>query len=102
MEKGFLFTAGNKQIFIKSELTRKTDTIARQIIDTIGELRNVPQETLERAKQDKATLEDFKRRTDKATLEFKDTGKIVYYTITGKYFTENFPEKDFKESVIVL
>lgn len=102
MQKGFLFTAGNKQIFIKSNLTRKTDTIAKQIIDTIGTLRNIPQETIERAKQDKATLEDFKKRTSQATLEMKDTGKIVYYTITGKYFTENFPADDFKNDVIVI
>ena len=100
MKTGFYFVMGNKGIFVTSNTTKRTDAIARKIIDVIGEVRNVPKETLERAKADKMTLADIKRRTTAATLEHFETSKVEFYRISGKNFTENFPIEDFKNDII--
>ena len=100
METGFYFVMGNKGIFVTSNTTKRTDAIARKIIDIIGELRNVPKETLDRAKADKMTLDDIKRRTTAATLEHFETSKIEFYRISGKNFTENFPVDDFEKDIV--
>ena len=73
MKKGFLFTQGRKEIFLISDAQRKTDNVARAIIDIVATTRNVPAEVVQRAKADAYTLKDFKRRTDAATLEEKTT-----------------------------
>ena len=102
MRKGFLFTQGRTEIFLVSDAQRKTDNVARAIIDTLATVRNIPAEVVERAKLDPPTLKDFKRRTDAATLEEKTTPNgTKYYTISGKNFSLNYPAEDFCNDVIV-
>lgn len=103
MKKGFIFTHGKIEIFLVTDTQRKTDKIARAIIDAIATARNTPAEVIERAKEDAATIKDIKRRTDAATLEEKTTPKgTKFYRIAGKYFSFNYPEEDFYNDVIVI
>ena len=102
MKKGFYFVAGNKGIFLETDKQRKTDNIARAIIDEIAKIRKVAPETIERAKADAPTLADIKRRTESAILEEKTTQSgYKYFTISGKYFVANFPAEDFKKEIIL-
>lgn len=102
MRKGFYFTHGNRGIFLVTDAQRKTDSIARAIIDTIATVRIIPIETIERAKADAATLKDIKYRTTAATLEEITTENgYKYFSIKGKYFTANFPPEDFYKEIIV-
>lgn len=102
-EKGYIFTHGRTEIFLITDAQRKTDNIARAIIDAVAAARNTPAEVIERAKADAATLADFKRRTDAATLEAKTTPNGTrFFTISGKNFSFNYPESDFYNDVIVM
>ena len=104
MIKGYYFTHGNKGIFIRSDAQKKTDKIARAIIDAVA--KNNPKiapETIERAKTDRATLDDFKKRTDAATLEERTTANgYKYFNISGKNFTVSYPPEDFKNEITVV
>lgn len=102
MKKGFYFNQGKTEIFLITDAQRKTDSIARALIDTIATARNIAPEIIERAKADAPTLSDFKRRTDAATLEEKTTPSgSKFYTIKGKNFSFNYPAADFLHDVIV-
>ena len=101
-ESGFLFEAGKKAYFYKSNLSNITDKIARKFINAVCDERGVGDKIRQSALYDSATLDDFKRRISNAVLEEHDTGKIKYFTIRGKYFTLNFPEEDFEQDVIVI
>ena len=103
MAKGFYFTQGNRGIFYRTDAQRKTDNIARAFIDAIGQINDrIAPETIERAKNDRGTLDDIKRRTDAATLEKIDTGKIIFFKIYGKNFSCAFPVEDFEREVFVF
>jgi len=102
MRKGYVFTHRKTRIFLITDAQRKTDNVARAIIDTIATARNTPAEVVEAAKADAATLKDIKRRTDAATLEENTTeGGFKWYTIRGKHFILNYPAEDFYNDVIV-
>lgn len=103
MKNGFVFNVGQKMIFIETSAKNKTDKLAYQIIDIIWEIRPfLSADTIERAKKDKPTLADIKRRTDRATLEKRVLQNgIIFYTIKGKNFTCSMPEKDFTNDVIM-
>lgn len=101
-EPGFLFEFGNHAIFYKHSGSNLTDNIVRAIINKVCDYRNVSDTIRETALQDRPTLDDFRRRISKATLTKVDTGKVIYYSIKGKYFTMNFPEEDFAREVIVF
>lgn len=103
MKKGFYFVQGNRGFFLVTDKQRKTDNIARAIIDAVATARNIAPEVIERAKADAATLKDFKYRTDAATLEKRTTESgYIYYTIAGQYFTANFPPEDFHREIVVI
>jgi len=103
MKQGFIFTAGNKEYFLVSAAQKKTDNVIRAIIEAVGTTKNICRDTIERAKADKATLADFRRRIDAATLQEKTTGNGTrYYTISGKNFSFNYPEADFANDVILI
>lgn len=102
LEPGFLFELRNRAFFLRSDSTNVTDKIARKFINAVCDYRGVGDSIRQSALYSKDTLNDFKKRIDKATLQMHDTGKIVYYTISGKGFTLNFPEEDFNQEVILL
>lgn len=102
MIKGFYMAAGRKGYFYKTDSTKRTTAIINAFIEAIATTNNRPQELIERAKADKATHEDIKRRIAPATIEKKDLPTIVFYTIAGKNFTENFPEEDFNNEIVVF
>lgn len=99
---GFVFTAGNKEFFLESSATNITDKIARIFINAVCDLRGVGDGIRRSALYDPATLKDFKYRIDKAVLitHVRDWG--TYYTISGKNFSQSFPEADFNKDVILL
>lgn len=103
MTKGFYFTHGKNGYFLKSDKTRKTDAVLIRLIEGIGKHRNANPDTIERAKTDRATLEDFRRRTDAATLEERTTaGGFTYYNISGKGFSVSFPPEDFQKEIVII
>ena len=103
MKDGFLLTAGNKEYFLVTSTKKKTEKVIKAIIDNVGKYRNCCPETIERAKQDKYTIDDFRRRIDLATLQEKTTPNGTrYYTIAGKNFSFNYPEADFTNDVVVF
>lgn len=101
--QGYYFTAGNKGYFYRSSAQRKTDSVIRAIIDAVGKARGAHPDTIERAKQDRPTLEDFRRRIDAVTLleKYTDNG-THYFTISGKNFSAAFPEQDFYNEIITF
>lgn len=94
---GFLMNIGNKDLFLISEKKNITDDIARAFINKICDIRNKPVELKERALNDKPTLNDFKRRIDKATLEHK----TQYDSVVGKNFMLSIPNEE-KDSLIIF
>ena len=94
---GFLMNIGNKDLFLISEKKNITDDIARAFINKICDIRNKPVELKERALNDKPTLNDFKRRIDKATLEHKNE----YDSVVGKNFMLSIPNEE-KDSLIIF
>ena len=102
IKQGFFFEFKNRAIFLVSDSANITDKIARKFINVVCDLRQVSDSIRNAALYDGATLKDFKKRIDRATLERINTGKIVYYTIKGKGFTLCFPEDEFKETVIMI
>lgn len=99
---GFLMNIGNKDLFLISEKKNITDDIARAFINKICDIRNKPVELKERALNDKPTLNDFKRRIDKATLEHKKTQNgYEYDSVVSKNFMLSIPNEE-KDSLIIF
>lgn len=99
---GFLFEYKDKAVFLKSQKTLIRDDIVRIFINYLCDLRGVADNVRQAALYDKPTLQDFRRRVSRATLECKDTGNIIFYTISGNGFTLNFPEDEFEKTVTLL
>ena len=100
---GFLMTVGNKDYFLEAKTTKRTDKVCAAFIERIGTDRNKSRDLIERAKADKATLDDIRRRIDAATLSKRITDNgYEYFNISGKGFTCSFPTEDFIESVVVF
>lgn len=102
VKQGFFFEFKNRAIFLESDSANITDKIARKFINAVCDLRQVGDGIRNSAIYNEATLKDFKKRIDRATLERIDTGRLVYYVIKGKGFTLSFPEDEFKETVIMI
>lgn len=102
MIKGFYMVAGRKGYFYRTDNTKRTTTVINAFIETIATTNNRPQDLIDRAKKDKATQEDFRRRISAATLEKKELPTIIFYTINGNNFSENFPEEDFNNEIVVF
>lgn len=98
---GFLFEFGNRAIFIKSNITKVTDKVVRCVINCLCDIKNVSDSIRQGALYNQDTLRDFRRRIAKATLEHVETPSVEYYRISGKDFTLNFPEDDFRRDVII-
>ena len=101
--QGFLMTVGNKDYFLEADTTKRTDKICQAFIERIATDKGKCRELIDRAKADKATLEDFRRRIDAATLTKRttDTG-FVYFNIAGKDFSASYPTDEFCNTVVVF
>lgn len=99
---GFLMEIGSKAIFLESDASYVTDKLIRKFINKVCDINRVGDSIRQSALYDKSALNDFRRRISKAHLEKKDSGKIVYYTISGNGFTLNFPKEDFNKDVIII
>ena len=96
---GFYFTAGRDGYFLKSEMTNLTDKIIRRFINAVCDRKGVGDKIRESALYDPATLKDFRRRIDKATLEHKVSDKADWYTLSGRGFTVNSPKEEFEKEM---
>lgn len=102
-KQGFLFTYGKHTLFLESSQVNVTDKIARIFINKICDIRNVGPSIRESALYNKDTLNDFKRRIDKAIIEEKPLNDgSVFYTISGHGFSISYPESDFNEEVMLI
>lgn len=99
---GFYLVVGNKGYFQKSEAQNRTAAVVGNFIDKLAEIKGLAPELIAKAKADKVTLEDLRKRISPATLEQKSLSNGYYFSINGAYFTESFPEEDFRQSVIVF
>ena len=97
---GFMLNVGRKDYFYISDAKIITDKIVRAFINKICDMKGVGDAIRQSALYDKSTLADFRKRIQPAVLERHDTGKIIYYTISGKNFSWNFPEADFERDVV--
>jgi hypothetical protein len=89
---GYLFNLGTYDYFMLTDAKRKTDTIAKAFINAVCDNKKIIQETRERALNDKATLNDFKKRIEPATLTIKESQNgIKWLNISGKGFNINNP-----------
>ena len=96
-------TVGNKDYFLEANTTKRTDRICQAFIERIATDKNKSRELIDRAKADKATLDDFRRRIDAATLTKRTTETgFEYYNIAGKEFFINYPTEEFCDSVVVF
>ena len=99
---GFYYVGGRKGYFYESNARNINDSIARVFINAVCDYKGADDSVRQQALADSNVLKTFKRKITRASLEKKDTGKIVYYTISGAGFTENFPEEDFRRDIIVV
>lgn len=99
---GFYFTIGNLAFFLKSDAHNLTDKLIRKFINAFCDKQGVSDAIRQKSLYDKPTLEDFRRRISKCDLNHIDTGKITYWSITGRGMIVNYPEEDFKREVIVF
>ena len=86
MQKGFLFNTPNYNIFLVTS-GRRTDAAAAAVLDIIGELYHSNPDTLKRAKTDRATLEDVKKRMQPATMTENGTRRS-YSNKAGRVFMD--------------
>lgn len=101
-QSGFVYNAGNKEYFYINDAQMITDKVVRAFINKLCDVRGVGDSIRKSALYDKATLAEFRKRIQPAVLERHDTGKIIYYTISGKNFSWSFPESDFENDVVVF
>ena len=101
-EQGFLLNVGNKDFFYRSNASNTTDKIVRIFINKVCDVKGVGDAIRQSALYNEATLKDFKRRIQKATLEHIVTDKVSYYKISGKGFSSSFPEDEFDQWVVVI
>lgn len=101
---GFVFNFGNKELFYISDSKVITDKVVRAVINKVCDIRGIDSDSKIRqsALYDKRALADFRKRIQHAQLVKHDTGKIIYYTISGKNFSWSFPEADFEHDVLVF
>ena len=100
---GFLMEAGTKAFFLETTATKRTAGVIKKLIDEIGKAYNRPAEVIEAAKNDPATLADFKRRTNRATLEGITTeNEYKYFRFVGDNFNIAYPPEDFFKTVTVF
>ena len=102
VQDGFFFVLGNKGIFLRSNSKNLTKKILRDLINTVCDIKNVGDAIREAALYNDATLEDFRRRTVKATLQKVDTGKVEYYSIRTPNSISNYPIEDFSRDIVVV
>ena len=100
--QGFYFTFRDRGIFLVSDNTNLTAKIIRKIINVVCDIQEVGDSIRRAALYNEATLKDFRRRIDKASLIYHDTGKVQYYTIKGNNFSCNYPVADFEREIIVV
>lgn len=98
MQTGFSLIVKDKELFYKTTSTRKTKNVVYAFIDQLAKLNNIHPDVIARAKRDKPTIEDFKKRIHRAAIE-KHTS---YYTVTGENFSAAYPEEDFNNTVIIF
>lgn len=98
---GFFFEFGNKGIFLCSDKVNLTDNIVKQIIHIICDIKKVSEERRYQYIYDRDTLNDFRRRIEKAELITHKDASHPYYTIKGKNFTLNMPEDEFRSCITV-
>ena len=92
MTQGFIFTWGDKMLFLESARKNINDEVARQVIFAVCNIRNTPAELMVNAMKDRNCLQDFKRRIDRARMEKVTTdGGYQYYKIEGKNFCGGYP-----------
>lgn len=101
-KQGFWFEIGRKGYFYEIDQHNITDKIVRKFINAVCDERGTGDSIRRKALYDKPTLEDFKRRIGRATLQYKDTDFVEYYTVSGNGFTLNFPCEDFENEVILI
>lgn len=95
--EGFLGSFSRFDMFIESPNTNLTDKVIRKFINEICDYRKVGDKIRQAALYDKPTLDDYRHRISRATLECRDTGRITYYNISGDSFTLNDPEEDVEK-----
>lgn len=83
---GYIFNTPKYNIFLETA-NRRTDTTAAAILDIIGELYHSNPETIKRAKTDRATLDDIKKRLQPATMTDNGTRRS-YANKAGRVFME--------------
>ena len=89
---GYLFNLGVYDYFMLTDAKRKTDTIAKAFVNAVCDNKKIIQETRERALNDKATLNDFKKRIESATLTIKEgQNGVKWLNISGQGFNINNP-----------
>ena len=101
-QDGFFFVIRNKGIFLRSNSKNLTKKILRDLINTVCDMNSVGDKIRESALYSEATLEDFRRRTQRAVLKKVDTGKVEYYSIRTPNGTSNYPIEDFKDQISVV
>lgn len=92
--EGFVLTMASKMYIIETTGVKRTNTLAKQFVDAVCDDLKLSEETRERYKTDTEGLKVIKNRMDRAFIEKVDTGKIVYYRITGKNFMQSVPEAE--------
>ena len=98
IQNGFLFEQGDRAFFLVTDSKNLTEKVIRKFINAVCDLRNIGDKIREASLYDKATLNDFRRRIDKAQLERTPYG----YKISGSSFTISYPEGDFEEEVTIF
>ena len=92
MIEGFVLTMANKMYIIETTGVKRTDALAKQFVDAICDRLCLPDDTRHKFKTVPECLKTIKSGIERATIEKIDTGKVVYYKITGKNFTQCVPE----------
>lgn len=89
--EGFVLTMGNKMYIKETTRVNKSNVLAKEFVDAVCDTLCLPDDTRTKFKTVPECLATIKSRMDRAVVEKVDTGKVVYYKITGKNFTECIP-----------
>lgn len=101
--KGFLMTVGNKHYFMESDTTKRTDKVVEAFIERIGTDKGRCRDLIDRAKADRPTRADFRKRINAAAITKRtpDTGE-EYFVVEGKGFYISYSVDSFCDTVIVF
>lgn len=99
--KCFMLTVGDKYYLMQTVRQNVNDSVAKEFIKKICEVKNKGDDLRDRALNDRCTLDDFKRRINRCEYTEVNDDRVHYHKIVGNYFSCSIPN-DKADCIIIF